>query len=391
MSATSLRLSTQGTTLSHNSVDPKLISFALGSPALECFPVEECQRIEHSILSRRSSDALGLGPLTGQPALRKAIAAEHSVGAEQVLVVAGSQQGLDLLARSLVDPGDHVIVEKPGYFTAFETFLAAGARLVGWDAMRSDLGELEDLILRYRPKFIYTTPTFQNPTGRTLSLSDRKDLIQLAVRYRIPLIEDEPHRELYFDAPPPRSLHELDERGIVIHLRTFSKVLAPGLRLGYIVAPENVVNLLALAKQRASCFTAGLEQLVLAEMLGSGMLTGHLQRIRQEHQIRRDTMIGALQRAFSKRVFSFSEPAGGLYLWGRLCRGLNAFDLNQLAIGEGVVFAPGELFYPEAAGAQEMRLCFAGSTVSRILDGVERLKKAVHLALPSQAPHCDCA
>jgi DNA-binding transcriptional MocR family regulator len=248
---------------------------------------------------------------------------------------------------------------------------------------------LEDLILRYRPKFIYTTPTFQNPTGRTLSLSHRKDLIQLAVRYRIPLIEDDPHRELYFDAPPPRSLHELDERGIVIHLRTFSKVLAPGLRLGYIVAPENVVNLLALAKQRASCFTAGLEQLVLAEMLESGMLGAHLQKVRQEHQLRRDTMIGALQRVLPKRVFTFSAPAGGLYLWGRLCKGLSASDLNRLAIGEGVVFAPGEIFYPEAAGAQEMRLCFAGSTVSRILVGVERLKNAVHLALPSQAPLCD--
>ena len=183
--------------------------------------------------------------------------------------------------------------------------------------------------------------------------------------------------------PPPRSLRELDERGIVIHLSTFSKMLAPGLRLGYIVAPENVVDLLALAKQRASCFTAGLEQLVLAEMLRSGILAGHLRKVRQEHQIRRDTMIGALQRTFPKRVLTFSAPAGGLYLWARLGRGLNASDLNQRAIGEGVVFAPGELFYPEAEGAQEMRLCFAGSTASRILDGVERLKNAVHLALPS--------
>jgi DNA-binding transcriptional MocR family regulator len=384
MSATSLRLSSQGATLNCNPADPKVISFALGSPALECFPVEEYRRIEHFIVSRRSSDALGLGALAGQPALRQAIAREHAVRAEQVLVVAGSQQGLDLLARSLVDPGDHVIVEKPGYCIAFQTFLAAGARLVGWDALRGDMGELEDLILRYRPKFICTTPSFQNPAGRTLSLSQRKDLIQLAVHYRIPLIEDEPYRELYFDVPPPRSLHELDERGVVIHLSTFSKVLAPGLRLGYIVAPENVVNLLALAKERASCFTAGLEQLVLAEVLRSGILTAHLQRLRQEHRVRRDAMIGAFERLFPKNLFTFSTPAGSLYLWVRLLRDLDTSRLNQLAISKGVAFAPGELFYPEAAGKQEMRLCYTGSTVPNILDGVERLKNAIQRALPSK-------
>jgi len=291
---------------------------------------------------------------------------------------------LDLLARSLIDPGDHVIVEKPGYFVAFKTFLGAGARLVGWDAVRSDMGELEDLILRYRPKFICTTPSFQNPTGRTLSLGQRKELIDLALRYRTPVIEDEPYRELYFDGPPPRSLRDLDERGIVVHLGTFSTLLAPGLRVGYIVAPENFVSLLALAKQRTSMFTAGLEQLVLAEMLRSGVLAAHLQRVRQEHRLRRDAMIGALERTLPQNLLTFSTPAGGVYLWARLFRNLNTSRLNHLAIREGITFAPGELFYPEPAGTHEMRLCFAASPVSMIVDGVARLKNAIHRALSSK-------
>jgi len=385
MSKASLRLSASPSTVVNRlSVDPKLISFALGCPALENFPAEEYQRIERSILCRRSIEAMGLGAVTGQPALRQAIAKEHSARADQVLVVAGSQQGLDLLARCLIDPGDHVIVDSPGYFVAFQTFQAAGARLIGWDALRSDLDELENLILRYKPKFICTTPSFQNPTGRTLSLSQRKDLVQLATRYRIPLIEDDAYRELYFDAPPPPSLRALDDHGVVMHVGTFSKVLAPGLRLGYIIAPENVVELLALTKHRAACFTAGLEQLVVAEMLGSGILAGHAQQLRHEHRIRRDAMIFALRQAFPKTRFNFSAPGGGLYLWCQLSDGLTGVDLNDLAIAQGVVFAPGEFFYPEVGGEREIRLCFTGSTGPKIRDGVERLRNAFVTALGSK-------
>ena len=383
MSATSLRLSAQRMAFP---TEPGLISFALGCPALECFPTEEYRRIEHQILARRSVDALGIGAIAGQPELRQAIAREQSVRADQVLVVAGSQQGLDIVARSLVDPGDAVIVESPGYFVALKTFLAAGARPVGWNAQRGDMDELEKLILRYHPKFICTSPTFQNPTGRTLSLPQRKDLIHLAVRYRIPLVEDEAYRELYFDAAPPRSLRELDEHGVVIHLTSFSKMLAPGLRVGYIVAPENVVSLLALAKHRASAFTAGLEQLVLAEMLRSGIVAAHLERVRQEHRVRRDAMIDALARRFSEDQLAFRKPAGGLYLWARLGKGLCSLELNNLAMSEGVVFVPGEIFYPDSAGTRELRLCFAASTVSKIHDGVERLKRAFSRALSSMSP-----
>ena len=380
MSATSLRLSASHSAgVGRNSVNPKLISFSLGCPALELFPAEEFQRIARSILGRRPSEALGLGPVAGQPALREAIGREHSVRPERVMVVAGAQEGIDLLARCLIDPGNHVIVEKPGYFVAFQSFQAAGARLIGWDARRADMDELESLILRYQPKFICTSATFQNPTARTFSLSQRKDLIHLATRYRIPLIDDEPYRELHFDSPPPQTLHALDEHGVVIHLGTYSKILAPGLRLGYVVAPENVIELLAIAKHRAASFTPGLSQLVLAEMISSGLLASHLVRLRQEHRTRRDAMARALRQAFTKTQLAFSIPAGGLYFWCRLGAQMSALKLNDLAVAHGVVFTPGSVFYPDAGGDNELRLCFAGSGVGKIRDGVERLKKAFQL------------
>jgi DNA-binding transcriptional MocR family regulator len=376
MSAVSLRLSAESSIVNLSSGDPNLISFGVGCPALECFPTDEYCRLQNSILRNRSTEALGVGPVAGQPTLRDAIAKEHSVCTRQVLVVAGSQEGLDLLARCLIDPGDYVIVDEPGYFVGFRTFQAAGARLVGWNAARADVDELEHLILRYRPKFICTTPSFQNPTGRTLTLSQRKDLIQLATRYRIPVIEDEPYRQMYFDAPPPPSLHELDERGVVIHLSTFSKVLAPGLRLGYIVAPENVVDLLALAKQRSVWLTAGLEQLVVAEMMLSGMVAHHAAQLRREHRIRRDAMVSTLRRAFLRTRLSFSVPQGGMFLWCRTSGSTTSGELNRSAIAQGVVFTPGEFFYPEISESRELRLCFAGSPVSRIEDGIERLRIA---------------
>ena len=386
MSAVSLRLSAESCIVNLTSVDPNLISFGVGCPALECFPIEEYSRIQSSILRSRAPEVLGVGPVAGQPALREAIAREHSVPTAQVLVVAGSQEGLDLLARCLIDPGDHVIVDQPGYFVGFRTFQAAGARLVGWDAARADVDELEHLILRYRPKFICTTPSFQNPTGRTLSLSQRKDLIHLATRYRIPVIEDEPYRQMYFDAPPPPSLHELDERGVVIHLSTFSKVLAPGLRLGYIVAPENVVDLLALAKQRSVWLTAGLEQMVVAEMMMSGTVPRHAEHLRQEHRIRRDAMVHALRRAFSSTQLSYSVPRGGMFLWCRTSGGPTAAELNQKAVAQGVVFTPGELFYPEISPSREFRLCFAGSPVGKIEAGIQRLRAAFE-ACTLREPH----
>jgi len=254
-----------------HAADPSLLSFAAGQPALECFPVEAFQRAVDRILTHETALALRLGPTEGQPSFRAAIADRFGGRPENILILAGAQQGLDLLSRCLIDPGDAVIVDRPGYLGAIGSFRTAGARLVGWDIRRADVDELEDLMLRYRPKLLYVNPTHQNPTGTTLPIRIRREIIELAERYRVPIIEDDTYRELSLGAPPPPSLYELDEVGtVVIRLNSFAKMLAPGLRLGWISAVPAIVEQLALIKQRVDPHTQNLSQLAVGELIETG-------------------------------------------------------------------------------------------------------------------------
>ena len=233
---TALNNSSAAHDLLRHSANPDLISFALLMPALECFPTNEYRRAVDRVIKLHSTEGFGIGPTEGQPKLRHLLARRFRVKPEQVLIVSGAQQGLDLVARCLLDPGDAVIIDRPGYVGAIQNFRAAGAKLIGWDVMRSDLGELEDLILHYRPKLICTNPTFQNPTGRTLPLTERQELLALAARYRVPIIEDDPYRDTALAVTPPPALFQLDTSNTVISLGTFSKTLAPRLRLGWLLA-----------------------------------------------------------------------------------------------------------------------------------------------------------
>jgi len=370
-----------------DTTNSKVISFAAGIPAIECFPLADYRRLMEGVLRESSEAVLGLGPTEGQAALRKAIAARTGTRAERVLILSGSQQGLNLIARCLLDAGDTVVLDRPGYVGAIQTFRAAGAKLIGWDTLRGDLDELEDLILRYRPKFIYTNPTFQNPTGKVFTLRERRELLRLAVRYRIPIIEDDPYRETYLDVtPPPPTLYELDEHNIVIYHSTFSKVLAPGLRLGWLAAAEYVVDQLALIKQRENLFTEGMSQLVVAEFLRSGLFDDHLATLRREHTRRRDRMAAAIERHLPPRLLTYARPKGGLCYWCRLGHGLRGRQLLQGAIAAGVVFANGEIFYADEAGAHELRLCFASQTVDKIEEGIKRLAASLKSQHELSAP-----
>ena len=250
--------------------------------------------------------------------LRDAIAERFGVPAESVLILGGAQQGLDLLARCLVDPGDAVIVDRPGYLGAIESFRAAGAKLIGWDVARADMDELEDLLVRYRPKLIYTDPTFQNPTGTTLPIRTRRELLRLAERYRVPIVEDATYRELYFTEAPPPSLRELDTQNIVIHLSSFSKVLAPGLRLGWLSAAPSIVDQIAIMKQRLDPYTQNLVQFAMARLLQDGSFDRHLRTLRAEHARRCTLMVAAIERHLPASVLRFVRPQGGLYLWCRV-------------------------------------------------------------------------
>ncbi|HZS06929.1 MAG TPA: PLP-dependent aminotransferase family protein [Blastocatellia bacterium] len=356
---------------------PDLISFAAGSPAIDIFPVKVWQRLTEQALRDKSEEVLSNGPTAGLPCLRQAIARRVGTKPERILILSGSQQGLDLISRCLLDPGDAVIVDRPCYVGAIQNFRAAGAHLIGWDIVRADLDELEDLILRHRPKLIFTNPTFQNPTGRVLSLRERRELLKLAARYRVPILEDDPYRETYFDGAPPPSLRELDEYNIVIYLSTFSKVLAPGLRLGWLTAAEYVVDQLALIKQRENLFTEGIGQYALAEFLQSGLFDDHLGRLRTEHARRQQKFLTSLKRHLPAKLLKFSVPPGGLYLWCRVGHGLNPWQWSQQALAAGVAFTSGEIFYADAVSSQEARFCYTWLPADKIEEGVRRLAETV--------------
>jgi DNA-binding transcriptional MocR family regulator len=361
-----------------HAADPALTSFAAGTPALECFPMDAFRSAIDAILTREPATALKLGATEGQPRFRAAIAERFGGQPENILVLAGAQQGLDLLARCLVDPGDAVIVDRPGYLGAIGSFRSAGARLAGWDIQRADLDELEELMLRYRPKLMYLNPTHQNPTGYTLPIRARRELIELAERYRVPIIEDDTYRELSLSTPPPPSLYELDEmNAVVIHLNSFAKMLAPGLRLGWISAVPAIVEQLALIKQRVDPHTQNLAQLAVAELLDSGAFDRHIGVLRGEHRRRRDAMVKALRQYVPVQKLRYAVPEGGMYLWCQLSPHVRAKDVLREAFRDRVVFVPGEAFYVDRGGTHELRLCYSAQPPERAPQAARALAHAI--------------
>ncbi len=360
-----------------NSSDARLLSLAAGGPALDKFPNEAFLEAVNHALATDSSAVWGHGPTEGQPALRSAIAERYNVPRESVLILSGAQQGMDLLARCLIDPGDAVIMDRPGYLGAIQSFRAAGAKLIGWDMARADSDELEDLLVRYRPKLIYTNPTFQNPTGVTMPIRTRRELLSLAQRYRVPIVEDATYRDLYFTDTPPPPLRALDDHNLVIYLNSFSKVMAPGLRLGWIAAAPSIVEQIAIIKQRLDPHTPNLVQMAVARMMRQGAFDSHLRTIRTEHARRCTQMIAAIQRHMPPGSIRFTRPAGGLYLWCRLGSGLSATALHDRALAAGVTFVPGPAFYPDPAGDSELRLCFTSVLPATAEESIKRLARCI--------------
>ena len=360
-----------------NSSDARLVSLAAGEPAIDCFPTAAFQQAIDYVLKRDARAVWRLGPTEGQAVLRDAVAERFAVPAGSVLILAGAQQGLDLLARCLVDPGDAVILDRPGYLGAIQSFRAAGAKLIGWDVLRADVDELEDLMLRYRPKLIYTNPTFGNPTGVTLTVRTRREILKLAERYRVPIVEDATYGELYFNEVPPPSLRQLDDHDLVIHLNSFSKVMAPGLRLGWLSAAPSIVEQLALIKQRLDPHTQNLVQFAMARLIRQGSFDEHLGTLRAEHARRCAGMLAAVQRHVPPMALRFARPSGGLYLWCRLLPGVSARALLDRTLAAGLAFVPGHAFYPDDAGDGEMRLCFSSVVPSAMDDAIRRLARCL--------------
>ncbi len=357
-----------------------------GTPSIACFPTKEYQACVNRVIERDFPHALAVAPTEGQPRLRRAIAGWMKLEPNRVLVTSGAQEGIDLLVRCLIEPGDCAIVENPTYPGAIQCLRAGGARLIGWETDWS-LGRLEDLLIRHRPKLIFTTPTFQNPTGRVMSLAVRSGLLELAARYHTPIIEDDVYSRSYLNGRlAPKSLLSLDRHSLVIYLSTFSKVLAPGLRLGWIVAPPYMVKQASLIKMRANLFSGGLNQLVLAEMIEGGSFDRHLEKLRSHHCTLRDAAASALEPAVAEGLLSFSVPAGGLYLWCRLKHEVDLDSLLATLEERGVSVAPGVAFFPAETRETYIRICFTAVTGASVRRGLEILTSTLREVFSGQKP-----
>lgn len=374
------------------SEQPDVISFAGGMPAPEVFPVKEFEEASSRVLQTMGSMALQYGATDGYLPLREMIVRYTArsgvdITPENVLITSGSQQALDLLGRILINRGDRILVESPTYLGALQAWSAYGAEYV--TVPMDENGMITDALeeaLRSGPKFIYVLPNFQNPTGVTLSLERRMKLIELADRYGVPIVEDDPYGQLRFEGDSLPSVVSLDGkfrqngdpcyRGNVIYLSTFSKILAPGLRLAWVIAPPEVIRKLVMAKQGADLHTATFNQLVAYEISKGGFLDRHIKVIQDVYRERRNVMLGAMDSYFPPGV-EWTHPQGGLFLWGTMPDQLDASDVFKEAVKQKVAFVPGFSFFPLGGGYNTMRLNFSNAKPEKIQEGILRLGKAI--------------
>ncbi len=380
---------------------PEVISFAGGLPAPEVFPVERFKEACRKVLDENPSLALQYGPTEGYRPLRELIVAQMArygivAKVENVLITSGSQQALDLIAKLLINRGDRILVESPTYLGALQAFDLMGAEYVTVPVDDNGLQTSEmEQALRSGPKFMYILPNFQNPGGVTLSRSRRDELVKLSDKYGIPIIEDDPYGQLRYEGEHITPLVVLDrtnllrdngyQLGNVIYLSTFSKVLAPGLRIAWIVAPPDVIVKLVQLKQSTDLHTSTFAQMVVYEAARDGFIDEHVKLIRRVYKERRDAMLEALHDFFPAEVF-WTHPQGGLFLWVTLPPGIDTMQLLDTALRQDVAFVPGDPFYPGGDSGSHMRLNFSNAQPEQIREGIRRLSIAVAHELEHRVP-----
>ena len=378
---------------------PDIISFAGGLPAPEVFPLKEFQEACNQVLTDHGAQALQYGTTEGYLPLREMIARHNSrysvrVTAENIMITSGSQQALDFIGRLFINRGDYTVVESPTYLGALQAWNAYGAQYISVPS--DENGMIMDYLeeaLRIGPKFIYILPNFQNPSGSTLSLERRKRLVLLADQYGVPIVEDDPYGQLRFDGDHIPSVASLDSSyrnedngeytGNVIYLSTFSKLLAPGLRLAWVIAPPKVIRKLVMTKQAADLHTSTFNQYVAYEVAKGGFLDEHVKVIRATYKERRDVMIEMMEEMFPPEV-TWSKPLGGMFLWGVLPEHIDAAEVLKVAVERKVAFVPGASFHPNGGGQNTMRLNFSFSKPEVIREGITRLGLTLKEALASQ-------
>ena len=373
---------------------PGIISFAGGFPDSALFDVDGIRAASQQALQDEPGAALQYGATEGYQPLREQLAqfmaskGVQGVAPENLIVTTGSQQALDLLGKTLINPGDKVIVEGPTFLATIQCFRLYGAELISApiDGQGVKTDELEKLIAEHKPKFVYLIPTFGNPSGALLSLERRKKVLELAVQYQTTIVEDDPYGDLYFgDAPPPPSLLALSaqvpgSRDWLVHCGSLSKVLSPGLRVGWMVAPPELLAKATMCKQFSDAHTSTFAQATAAQYLAGGHMPGTLARVREVYGARAKTMGDALRNDLGAEI-DFVQPQGGLFVWARLTgAGGKIKDGNEFAkraIAEGVAFVPGAPFYCANPDLSTLRLSFATADEGKIREGIGRLAKAL--------------
>jgi 2-aminoadipate transaminase len=356
-----------------------VISLGYALPQAELFPLDDFRKCVDRVLRKQGRVLLQLGASRGYEPLQEYIASQMrvsgmSVKPDEILITNGCQQSLDLIRQILVGPGDEVALENPTYPGTLSIFCGHNSKFISVPvgAKGIDLDVLEDVMAQRRPKLIYTIPSFHNPTGVTMDLAARRRLIGLAIKYRVPIVEDDIYRELRYDGPSLPSLKALDEHGLVVYVNSFSKVGFPGLRVGWIAAPRIVIEHLDRAKQRCDLHASLLAQAAIHEFSKHGLLARHIKRVRRAYAERRDTMLEALGRYFPEEA-AWNKPEGGMAIWVRLPESVNANQLLLQASESGVVFIPGDHFYSSAPQTNRLRLSFTMADPPSIEEAVKRL------------------
>ncbi len=371
---------------------PGIISFAGGFPDSAMFDVEGIKEAANKALTEEAGGALQYGATEGYNPLREQLAAFMGskgvkVAPDGLIVTTGSQQALDLLGKTMIDPGDKVIVEGPTFLATIQCFRLYGADLVSApiDANGVDTDALEKLMAEHKPKFVYLIPTFGNPSGAMLSLERRKKVLALAVKYNTLVVEDDPYGDLYFNAAPPPSILSLSNdvpgsRELIAHCGSMSKVLSPGLRVGWMIAPAELLARATMCKQFSDAHTSTFAQATAAQYLKAGRMPATLAKVRKAYGERALAMGAALKRELGDAI-EFTQPQGGLFFWARLTgaggKTKDAGEFAKRAIAQGVAFVPGAPFFADAPDVSTFRLSFATADVAKIEEGVGRLGKAL--------------
>jgi len=368
--------------------DPSIISFAGGLPSPESFPIEELKVIIDEMMSTEAHIALQYGATEGDTLLRTLLVNRYrkqglDISLENLITTTASQQGLDLLAKIFINRGDKVIVGLPSYLGGLSAFNAYGADMIGIplddhgmmpDKLEEKLEELKQKGLK--PKFIYIIPDFQNPTGITMPESRRKIILELARKYDVLIAEDSPYRELRFMGEHQQTFYSMDNTGHVIMLGTFSKIFAPGFRIGWVIAHEVIVDKFVVAKQATDLCTPPFTQRIVARYMEKGLLDKNIEKIIAMYKYKREKMIEDFQTYMPEGV-SWTEPEGGLFLFLRLPEHMNSEELFKKAIEEKVAFVIGSAFYCDGSGKNTMRINFSYCSAEKNNEGVKRLAKVI--------------